>query len=161
MVGGDHQLNTYMQQAWLAARQGIKAGDGGPFGAVIVRAGKVIATGHNQVLKTHDATAHAEIVAIRAANQVLGTHDLSGCEIVTTCYPCPMCFSAILWARIKNVYYSCTMEQAAAIGFDDKVFYEAILNPEHNPLISLIHCENSVCESLLTDWLKLEGHQLY
>jgi guanine deaminase len=150
-----------MEQAWHEARKGINSGDGGPFGAVIVKGGQVVAAAHNLVLKTHDVTAHAEISVIRRANEILENHDLSGCEIYTTCYPCPMCLGAILWARIRKVYYGCNPDQAAAIGFNDKAFYEAVQNPECNDMVSLINAESEACLTLFQEWLDLEGHQLY
>ena len=100
---------------------------GGPFGAVIVRDGEVIAQGCNQVTSTHDPTAHAEMVAIRAAAHLaLGTHSLAGCTIYASCEPCPMCLAAIYWARLDRLYFACTRVDAAAAGFDDDVFYQEI-----------------------------------
>jgi guanine deaminase len=154
-------MDTFMEIARQEARRGMQAGEGGPFGAVIVKDGRVIASAHNQVLKTHDATAHAEISAIRQANEILGTHDLSGCEIFTTCYPCPMCFSALLWARIKTVWYGCTAEQAAKIGFDDQAFYKALRNPGGSKLIRLVKEDDDGCLALFDEWQKLDGRQLY
>ena len=95
-----------------------------PFGAVIVKSGKVIAKAHYTVVKSCDATAHAEVNAIRQAGQVLGTFDLSGCTLYTSCEPCPMCLNAIKWANIEEVYFAATRDDADAIGFRDKVFYE-------------------------------------
>lgn len=115
----------------LAADEGmsnVKTGEGGPFGAVIVKDGQVIVACHNQVLLNHDPTAHAEVQTIRAACQKLGTHDLSGCELYTNCYPCPMCLGAIIWANIKKVYYGNTAKDADAIGFRDEFIYKFIEN---------------------------------
>ncbi|MBQ3309328.1 nucleoside deaminase [Candidatus Saccharibacteria bacterium] len=114
----------YMQVAINEARTGIRNGDGGPFGAAIVKDGKIIASGHNCVLKNHDSTCHGEIDAIRKAEQSLKTHDLSGCEIYTTGEPCPMCLAAILWANIKKIYYGCNLEDNEKIGFRDVKFEE-------------------------------------
>lgn len=111
-----------MQMAIDEAREGISQGHGGPFGCVIVKDGKVLAKGHNRVLKNHDATAHGEITAIREAGQILGTHDLSGCTLYTTGEPCHMCLCAILWANIDKVYYGCTIADNARIGFRDEHF---------------------------------------
>ncbi|ADY55924.1 Guanine deaminase [Syntrophobotulus glycolicus DSM 8271] len=154
-------MNLFMQQAYREAKTGMTAGEGGPFGAVVVREGKVIASAHNIVLLTQDSTAHAEIVAIRKAERLLGTHDLSGCELYTTSYPCPMCLGAIMWARISKVYYGCTPEQVSKIGFDDKVFYEAIEDPNASGLISLEHSDSGECLKLLADWIKKEDRKLY
>lgn len=116
----------FMQAAIDEAEKNLLTNDGGPFGAVIVRDGKVIACGHNEVLKNNDPTCHAEMQAIRAACQALGTFDLSGCELYTSCYPCPMCLSATVWANIKKVYYGNTAKDAAEIGFRDDYIYEFI-----------------------------------
>ena len=97
---------------------------GGPFGACIVKNGEIIGKGINRVIKNNDPTAHAEIVAIRDACKKLNTYDLSGCELYTSCYPCPMCLSAIIWSNIKKVYYANTKEDAADIGFRDDDIYD-------------------------------------
>lgn len=115
-----------MQLAIKEAEKGIEAGDGGPFGAVIVKDGKVVAKGHNRVVKNNDPTCHGEMDAIRRACKKLGTFDLTGCEIYTTGYPCPMCFCAILWANISKVYYGCNTTDTEIIGFRDKAFEESI-----------------------------------
>jgi len=106
--------------------------NGGPFGAVIVQDNKIIATSHNTVIENHDPTAHAEINAIRKASEILQTHDLSSCTIYTTCFPCPMCLSAIIWAGIKEIYYGNTKEDAELIGFKDKKIYEVINNIDNS-----------------------------
>lgn len=106
------------------ARKGIRAGHGGPFGAVIVKDGIVVGKGHNQVVKNNDPTCHGEVMAIHKACKTLKTFDLSGCELYTTGEPCPMCFAAILWANISKVYYGCNIIDTEDIGFRDKVFYE-------------------------------------
>ena len=119
-------MNKFMQLAIKEAEKGIEAGDGGPFGAVIVKDGKVVAKGHNRVVKNNDPTCHGEMDAIRRACKKLGTFDLTGCEIYTTGYPCPMCFCAILWANISKVYYGCNTTDTEIIGFRDKAFEESI-----------------------------------
>ena len=111
-----------MQMAIEEAREGIRQGHGGPFGCVIVKNGDVLAKAHNQVLKNHDATAHGEIMAIRQAGEVLGSHDLKGCTLYTTGEPCHMCLCAILWANISKVYYGCSIADNARIGFRDEHF---------------------------------------
>ena len=120
--------SQFMQLAINEAREGIKNGDGGPFGAVVVKDGEVIATGHNHVLSNNDSTCHGEIDAIRKAEQKLMTFDLSGCEIYTTSEPCPMCFAAILWANIAKVYYGCTLNDNEMIGFRDVEFEHVIID---------------------------------
>ena len=113
-------MNKYMEIAKNEAENGIGKNDGGPFGAVITdKEGNIIATGHNQVLKNNDPTAHAEVMAIRNACEKLCTYDLSNYILYTSCEPCPMCLSAIIWANIKEIYYACTREDAAKIGFRD------------------------------------------
>ena len=123
-------MNKYMRMAVNEARKGIKAGHGGPFGAVIVKDDVVIAKGHNQVVKNNDPTCHGEIMAIHKACKKLGTFDLSGCEIYTTGEPCPMCMAAILWANIEKIYYGCNILDTEEIGFRDKKFYEQFANRE-------------------------------
>ena len=118
-------MNTdkdYMKMAIEEAHEGIRKGHGGPFGTVIVKDGKVIAKGHNMVLANHDATAHGEMIAIRKAGEVLGTHDLSDCTLYTTGEPCHMCLCATMWANIKKVYYGCTIADNGKIGFRDDKF---------------------------------------
>lgn len=117
-------MNEYMKKAIKLSEKNLKTMDGGPFGACVVKDGKIIGKGSNQVLKSNDPTAHAEIVAIRDACQKLKSYDLSGCELYTSCYPCPMCLSAIIWANIKKVYYGNTKEDADEIGFRDDYIYQ-------------------------------------
>jgi len=120
-----------MREAIKLAEDGMRSGRGGPFGCVIVRAGQVIGRGHNRVTSTNDPTAHAEVVAIRDACASLETFQLTDCELYTSCEPCPMCLSAIYWARIPTVYYGNTRTDAAAIGFDDDFIYQQVpLLPE-------------------------------
>ncbi len=129
--------------------------DGGPFGAIIVKNNKIIATAHNTVLENHDPTAHAEINAIRHACKILKTHDLNGCQIYTTCFPCPMCLSAIIWANIKEVYYGNTKEDANNIGFKDQKIYEALNNIENNQEIKFIQIDR---EQTIKSFKKFENN---
>lgn len=117
-------MNPYMKTAIEEAQRGIRAGDGGPFGCVIVKDGEIVGRGHNEVIRQQDPTCHGEMTAIRSACKALGTFDLTGCELYTTAAPCPMCRGAILWANIRRVYYGCTVEDTDRIGFRDQVFYE-------------------------------------
>lgn len=119
----------FMFEAIRLSMENMKAGKGGPFGAVVVKEGKIIAQGFNQVTSTNDPTAHAEVVAIRNACKTLGTFDLSDCELYTSCEPCPMCMASIYWARIPRVFYANTREDAADIGFDDAFIYEELKKP--------------------------------
>jgi len=121
----DPQLQAFMRRAIELSRENVKRG-GGPFGAVIVRRGEVVGEGFNRVTATNDPTAHAEVVAIRDACQRLGTFSLNGCEIYTSCEPCPMCLSAIYWARIDRIWFANTKVDAAAIDFDDHFIYDEL-----------------------------------
>lgn len=123
MTGQDER---FMRRAIALAQQGIDAGAGGPFGAVIVKDDEVIGEGYNQVTSTNDPTAHAEVVAIRNACRNLNAFQLDGCVLYTSCEPCPMCLGAIYWARPLRVFYAATREDAAKIGFDDQFIYEEI-----------------------------------
>lgn len=118
-----------MREAIRLSQENMRAGKGGPFGAVIVKNGEIIARGFNQVTSSNDPTAHAEVVAIREACKTLGTFQLDGCEIYTSCEPCPMCLGAIYWARPEKMYYANTKVDAAQIGFDDQFIYEEIELP--------------------------------
>lgn len=120
-------MNTYMEMAKKNAENGIMKKEGGPFGVVITdKNGNIISNGNNKVIKEKDPTAHAEVVAIREACKKLNTYDLSDCILYTSCEPCPMCLSAIIWANIKEVYYACTKEDAGNIGFRDDIIYNFI-----------------------------------
>ena len=114
----------YMKVAIDLSEQNIEKKQGGPFGACIVKDGEIVGKGKNQVIKNNDPTAHAEIMAIRNACKNLETHDLTDCILYTSCYPCPMCLSAIIWANIKKVYYANTKEDADDIGFRDDIIYD-------------------------------------
>jgi tRNA(Arg) A34 adenosine deaminase TadA len=118
-----------MRKAIQLSAEKMEAGFGGPFGAVVVKNGEVVAEGFNQVTSSNDPTAHAEVDAIRKACQKLETFDLSGCDIYTSCEPCPMCLSAIYWARLDKIYYANSREDAADIGFDDEMLYREIPKP--------------------------------
>lgn len=121
-------MNKYMKIANDLSKENLKTNDGGPFGACIVKDDKIIGKGNNKVLKNNDPTAHAEINAIRDACKNINSYDLSGCVLYTSCYPCPMCLSAIIWANIDEVYYGNTTEDADNIGFRDEFIYNYIKN---------------------------------
>lgn len=125
-------MNEYMKIAKELANENLKTNAGGPFGACIVKDGKIIGKGSNHVLANNDPTAHAEVMAIRDACKNINSYDLSDCELFTSCYPCPMCLSAIIWANIKKVYYGNTKEDAADIGFRDDFIYDFIGNLSEN-----------------------------
>ncbi len=152
-------MNRWMEIACDEAVSGMEANDGGPFGAVIVRNGEVIARAHNEVLSSNDPTAHAEILAIRRASAALETFDLSECILYTTCYPCPMCMGAVLWARIPTVCYGATMEDAAQAGFDDAHFYTMLQHP--NSALDLRPLDTENAKTVFAKWLSKENRRYY
>ena len=121
--------DAFMQEAIQRAMENVRSGRGGPFGAVVVKDARVIAAGTNLVTSSSDPTAHAEVTAIREACRALGAFQLTGCEIYTSCEPCPMCLGAIYWARLERVYYAATASDAADAGFDDSFIYEELKLP--------------------------------
>lgn len=127
-------MNKYMKIAKELSEENLITNVGGPFGACVVQNGKIIGKGSNHVLSNNDPTAHAEIMAIRDACKNINSYDLSGCELYTSCYPCPMCLSAIIWSNIKKVYYGNTKEDAANIGFRDEFIYNYIKNNDSSTL---------------------------
>ena len=151
----------FMELAVNEAKRGITNGDGGPFGAVIVKNGEIVASGHNRVLKKDDSTCHGEIDAIRKAEQKLETHDLSGCQLYTTGEPCPMCLAAILWANIKKVYYGCTLEDNEEIGFRDEKFEKMMGEREKLPKGFLEERDREMCLELFDEYKKMKDKTLY
>jgi len=119
----------FMDEAIRLASENVSQNNGGPFGAVVVKNGEIVGSGYNQVTDTNDPTAHAEVMAIRDACKNLNTFQLDGCELYTSCEPCPMCLGAIYWARPDKIYYGCTKDDAAAIAFDDAFIYEELKIP--------------------------------
>ncbi len=138
-------MNKYMQMANELSKQNLLTNAGGPFGAVVIKNNTVVGVGNNQVLKNNDPTAHAEVMAIRNACKNLNTYDLTGCELYTSCYPCPMCLSTIIWANIKTVYYGNTKEDAADIGFRDDMIYKFIQNIDDE------NCTSSILKTIPMD----------
>ena len=137
----DEQQAGFMREAFRIAEENVRSGKGGPFGAVVVRKGEIIARASNEVTSRLDPTAHAEVMAIRHACEALGDFQLDGCDIYTSCEPCPMCLGAIYWARPARVFYGNAREDAAAIGFDDQFIYEEIDRPlgeRSIPMIQLL-----------------------
>lgn len=134
------------------ARRTMNENKGGPFGAVITdKDGNVIAVASNRVLERHDATAHAEVMAIRKAGEVLGTHDLSGCTLYATGYPCPMCLSAIIWANIKEVYYGTDLDDAENIGFRDDFIYD-YMRGKNNDTLCIKQLDRNKCIELFNEY---------
>ena len=148
-------MNKYFKLAADEAKKTYRNNEGGPFGAVITdKEGNVISIASNQVLKKCDPTAHAEIEAIRKACENLKTHDLSECTIYTTCEPCPMCLSAIIWANIKNVYYGANKNDAAEIGFRDDYIYKYLENKDEKT-VKLINIDREECLNLFKEYNEL------
>ena len=144
--------DDFMDEAIAEAASGVAAGEGGPFGAVVVKDGKVVARGHNQVIAHGDPTAHAEVQAIRAACRELGTFDLAGCEIYATCEPCPMCFAAIHWARLDRVRFGASRADAAAIGFDDDEIYRVLAGDAPPAFVVEGHVGAEGCLEVMAKW---------
>jgi len=130
--------NPFMARAIELSIQNVNSGRGGPFGAVIVKDGSIIAEGTNQVTSNNDPTAHAEVMAIRGACRKLGAFQLPGCEIHTSCEPCPMCLAAIYWAHLSRVYFAGRATDASAVGFDDSLIYREITQPHSTRRIAMI-----------------------
>ena len=148
MIASDDFFKTAMDEASGSVRNNL----GGPFGAVVVKDGKVIGKGGNRVSSSNDPTAHAEIVAIRDACSVIGSFDLSGCILYTTCEPCPMCLSAIYWANIAKVFYGATRYDAADIGFKDNHIYEELPLEPANRKIPFIRVDLEPALQLFREW---------
>ena len=135
--------------------------EGGPFGAVIVKSGQIVGEGYNSVLRLKDPTCHAEVMAIRDACMNLGTHDLSDCEIYTSCEPCPMCLSAIYWSRLNKIYFGNTRKDAARIGFDDDFIYQQIpLDPQSRKVPSY-QCLEIEAKAVFEKWSQSERKVVY
>ena len=152
---------SFMAEAAKVSREKMNAGFGGPFGAVIAKDGKIIGTGYNQVTSENDPTAHAEIVAIRDACRNLGTFDLSQAIIYTSCEPCPMCLSAIYWARLDQVFYANSRWDAANIGFDDADIYDEVAKDIGDRRIPMIHLQDDEASLAFEEWEKKEDKVTY
>lgn len=150
-----------MSVALREATNGVMKGHGGPFGAVIVSEGKIISSAHNEVVRKNDPTAHAEILAIRKAAKKLKNFNLEGCVLYSTCEPCPMCLSAILWARIKKLIYVCSRHDAQNIGFDDSKFYYYLYNQNEFNAIITDQKDYEECYQLFEFYKSLKNKILY
>lgn len=152
----------FMKAAINEAERGIKRHEGGPFGACIVKGDRVIALAHNMVLKTGNPTQHAEIVAIGLASKRLGSHVLEGCDIYSTTEPCPMCFSAIHWARMREVHFGTSVPDVQRLGFNELTISNRTLKRiGKSPLVIHAGVERAACRKLLVDWKNLPGQQTY
>lgn len=149
----------FMREAINEAKKGIHRGEGGPFGSVVVKEGRIVGRGHNMVVANNDPTAHGEISAIRDACNNLNTFSLEGCELYTTAEPCPMCLAAILWSRIDKVYYGCNVRDTADIGFDDSKFYNALKGD--NDLCTLSELDRDECLKLFKEYMAIDNKTHY
>jgi guanine deaminase len=154
-------MDPFMKLAKKQADLGFKKQDGGPFGAVIVKNNKIIAKAHNLVLKTNDPTAHAEITAIRMACKKLKTFNLSDCEIYSTCEPCPMCFAAIHWAKIKKLYFGCNRKDAEKIGFDDNFIWKVLEGTSKKKQVEIKRINRKECLDSFSEWSKYNNKRTY
>ena len=152
---------TFMGEAIAQALKGMRNNEGGPFGAVVVKDGKIIARGNNKVATSNDPTAHAEVIAIREACKVLKSFQLTGCDLYTSCEPCPMCMGAIYWARPDRVFYACSKEDAAAVGFDDDFIYTEIDKTPELRKIPFIQLKNKTAFEVFKEWDDKEDKIVY
>jgi tRNA(Arg) A34 adenosine deaminase TadA len=141
-----------MRRAIELSFENIKSNQGGPFGAVVVRDGEIVGEGANQVLATNDPSAHAEVVAIRAACRKLNTFQLSGCDIYSSCEPCPMCMGLIYWARPEHLYYANTAADAAEIGFDDALIYRELAKPPQQRSLKMQQMMREEALAVFREW---------
>jgi guanine deaminase len=146
-----------MARAIQLSIEGVQSGRGGPFGAVIVKDGKIVAEGVNQVTSANDPTAHAEVLAIRQACEKLGVFELKDCELYSSCEPCPMCLGAIYWARLSRIYFANTAEDAAKIGFDDSFIYRELKQPPSQRRIPAIQMMREEALAGFRAWMEKPG----
>jgi guanine deaminase len=144
--------SLFLARAVALSREHMQRGDGGPFGAVVVVDGKVVAEGWNQVTSTNDPTAHGEVVAIRRACTALGRFDLRGATLYTSCEPCPMCLTSALWARVDRIVYANTRDDAAAIGFDDAPFYDEVARAPATTMVTMEHRPLAEARGVFVEW---------
>ncbi|MEO6682560.1 MAG: nucleoside deaminase [Ginsengibacter sp.] len=151
----------FMKEAIALSRKNLNNNAGGPFGCVIVKDNVIIGRGYNQVTETNDPTAHAEMVAIRDACKNLQSFQLEGCEIYTSCEPCPMCLGAIYWARPSVIYYGNTRADAKEVGFDDSMIYEEVNKPLDQRIIPAINLEREEANKVFEEWAEKEDKTIY
>ena len=150
-----------MRAAVEAAEEGVSRGEGGPFGAVIVRNGQIVSRAWNRVIREQDPTAHAEMNAIREACRTLGRFHLDDCELYTSCEPCPMCLGAIYWARLNAVYYAATREDADGVGFSDARIYKEIASLPAERAVRFIKMDATAAVSVMRVWQGDTGRRVY
>ena len=151
------QHKKFMRGAIRLSMENVQSGNGGPFGTVIVKNGKIIATGVNEVTKSNDPTAHAEMIAIRNACEKLNSFQLDGCDIYCSCEPCPMCLGAIYWARPKSIYFANSKKDAAEINFDDNFIYQEIKLPIHERKLTITQLLRDEAQSVFLQWQESEN----
>lgn len=152
---------TFLRESIRLSSEKMEANEGGPFGAVIVRDNKIVGCGWNRVTSTNDPTAHAEVVAIRDACSKLKTFSLTGCEIYSSCEPCPLCLAAIYWSRLDRIYFAATRDDAAAAGFDDSYFYRELGKPTNERSIPMEQSLRQEACAALHAWQKKEDRIRY
>ena len=151
------QQKKFMREAIRLSMENVQSGNGGPFGTVIVKNGKIIATGVNEVTKSNDPTAHAEMIAIRNACDKLNSFQLDGCDIYCSCEPCPMCLGAIYWARPKSIYFANSKKDAAEINFDDNFIYQEIKLPIHERKLTITQLLRDEAQFVFLQWQESEN----
>lgn len=151
----------FLERAIELSREGMRSGKGGPFGCVIVKDGKIVGEGCNQVATTNDPTAHAEVVAIRNACKTLNSFQLTDCDVYASCEPCPMCLGAIYWARPKRVIYANTKKDAAEINFDDQFIYDELEKGDSEKSIVFVHSPNEKAIDVFNEWKHMENKVEY
>jgi guanine deaminase len=151
----------FMREAIRLSMQMMRCGEGGPFGAVVVRKGRIVGRGWNQVTSANDPTAHAEVVAIREACRRLKTFQLADCNLYTSCEPCPMCLSAIYWARLRRVFYASTRKDAARINFDDEFIYRQVALPLHKRRLKMTQLLRNEALAVFAEWKRKPDKILY
>ncbi len=162
LPAGDPAVHErYLRMAIDLAAAGARGGHGGPFGAVVVESGRVLAGCHNEVVSRNDPTAHAEVQAIRAACAARGRFQLDGCDVYASCEPCPMCLGALYWARPRAVYYTATRAEAAAVGFDDALIYEELARPVDARKLPFVRIPLAGAEAPFELWQSLAGRIKY
>ncbi len=157
---GDPDL-PFLERAIELSREHMERGRGGPFGAVIVRDGTILAEGWNEVTSSNDPTAHAEVVAVRRASARLGSFSLAGATIYSSCEPCPMCLAAVYWARLGRLVFAQTHEQAAAVGFDDALIYEEVGKPIESRRLPIRHVPLSSADAVFSAWKAKTDRVMY
>ena len=156
-----HDDERFMRRAIALSYQGMRSGEGGPFGAVVVQDGRIVGEGRNQVLAHNDPTAHAEVQAIRDATTRLGDFSLAGCVLYTSCEPCPMCLAATYWARIDRIVFGASAADAAAAEFDDSQIYEEIARPKEARSLPMRQSLQQEAVAAFVEWLRSETRTRY